>query len=647
MTAAPSASRTVCTDAFLIPHGDPDVIRALATLHTGIARAAGTARTQLWAVDTTSTWTGAEGDAFRARQSALLEPLRIAEESYRLVGDELHRFAGALDAAQRQITRLANDHDDHLRRLPVPGDGTDTSGNAVGEAVTYVARAATIRAAVEAAAAACAYAIASAPSPPDIPELDVVVIPGTGPDPAGPGTRPGGSGRTRRGTGGPPGTRPGRGFGPRTPTDPTGPLLVPRDLHRRSRAEQRRYWNSLTPAQRAAAIEAHPELFGNLPGVPAADRDRANRLTVDRENVAGEERFRRAGIPAPTCVEDLERLTNAQKERLGMLRRRTIGGVERYEATSSYHDIKGALDRYAGALAVRRQCDTPPPDPGQKLMVLAYQPGEFGNKGRTMLSYGNPETADNVAVLVPGMFSRTSAISDSMKGIRNLQRQARQVDPTKTTCVILDQGYDAPGGPDVVSGRQADEGGRRIAADLQDIAESRRGRGPLTLVAHSYGTTTAGFALSRHGAYRHVDDVVLLGSPGTGRHTSNVGDLHMTRDHVFAGSNSHDPVTTIYAGHGGNPAMDHYGATRIRAEDTPRPGDDPTPGVTDVHDHLRYLDTADGVEGHAADPSLRAVGDIVTGHADRLQSEGLLAEPRHHDFGDPRRPRTIDPEAGR
>lgn len=54
-----------------------------------------------------------------------------------------------------------------------------------------------------------------------------------------------------------------------------------------SAAQAHRWWQALTPAERSWLLATHPAMLGSLDGVPAADRDRANRLLLDDLRLPG------------------------------------------------------------------------------------------------------------------------------------------------------------------------------------------------------------------------------------------------------------------------------------------------------------------------------------------------------------------------
>ena len=69
----------------------------------------------------------------------------------------------------------------------------------------------------------------------------------------------------------------------------------------------------------------------------------------------------------------------------------------------------------------------------------------------------------------------------------------------------------------------ATDGGDRIADTLDGLRASRDDRAHLTVVGHSYGSTTMGHALSDHDV--DVDEAVAIGSPGLGANADDVSEV--------------------------------------------------------------------------------------------------------------------------
>ncbi|WP_347404502.1 alpha/beta hydrolase [Streptomyces sp. MST-110588] len=65
----------------------------------------------------------------------------------------------------------------------------------------------------------------------------------------------------------------------------------------------------------------------------------------------------------------------------------------------------------------------------------------------------------------------------------------------------------------------------------------------ITAIGHSYGSLTVGQSALTSKGIPGVDDIVLLGSPGTGAETAS--DLGVGKDHVFVGAAENDPVTKL------------------------------------------------------------------------------------------------------
>jgi hypothetical protein len=335
------------------------------------------------------------------------------------------------------------------------------------------------------------------------------------------------------------------------------------------------WWAALTADEQDRLAHADPRTYGAMPGLPAAGRDKANRILLD---------------------EDIAELEG--KERAG-----TLTGAER--------------KALAGARAVRTQLDQVVPGQRDPLtqqplhaQLLIYDARAFGGQGRAAIVVGDLDTADNVAVCVPGLDSDVPGYMDNITGnALSLYREARKVtDPTKSTAVVAWMGYDAPGFSNVGSDNAADHGAILLAADVAGIQDSRAGDPPhLTVIGHSYGSTTTAVAASNDGM--RVEEVVLIGSPGAG-HANNVGDMGMDKGHVFVGANSSDTVTyrqRTAAGWdplGEDPAGAEFGATRFEAEAIDRNS------VPWMGDHSKYY--------RPNSESLHNVAEVVTGQPDKV-----------------------------
>jgi pimeloyl-ACP methyl ester carboxylesterase len=359
-------------------------------------------------------------------------------------------------------------------------------------------------------------------------------------------------------------------------------------------------WLLLSADQRTELLLADPLRFGNLNGIPVADRDVANRATLKQQLDLLFRAFVSAHLPVPLSREDLDRMSPG-----------TLAGLERFSGLS--------VREFRQALLLKAQLDR---NTSGVTLLMAYEPGVYGGKGRAAIAFGDPDHADNVAFCVPGLLSSVDKIGDLAGDALNLNGQAFQADPRHKTAIIAWQGYDAPDVFSVASEDSAERGARLLAADVNAMRTTHAGAiGKLTVVGHSYGSTTTGLALQREGM--KVDQVALIGSPGVGGEATTVADLHLNRSQVFVGSASRDLVTSITTilpindFLGLDPSLDTFGATRFKAESVKR-GDN-----NNTADHSLYYDAFNESE------SLYALADIVSGHGDRLGQDGMLAQPRH------------------
>jgi len=351
-------------------------------------------------------------------------------------------------------------------------------------------------------------------------------------------------------------------------------------------------WLLLPADVREQLLLADPLRFGNLNGIPAADRHKANKATLEAQLDLLARACLDAGIPLPNSAEDLAAMAPAALSRLEVTSGMSVAEIR--QALNVSHQ----LARVEGGAT-----------------LLAYEPGAYGGKGRAAIAFGDVDTADNIAFCVPGLMSGLDNVNNVVGDALHLYEQALNADPNATTAVVAWQGYDAPDFFNVASQNAAEEGARLLAADVNAMRTTHVGAiGTLTVVGHSYGSTTTSLALQRE--HLDVDQVALIGSPGLGGDATTVADLNLKPSQVFVGSASRDLVTVLPRLLGTDPARDTVGATRFAAESPDR-------GWTfNKDDHSLYYDNTNDSE------SLHALAHIVTGHGDRLGQEGLLVEGR-------------------
>ncbi|WP_193609268.1 alpha/beta hydrolase [Nocardioides lijunqiniae] len=357
------------------------------------------------------------------------------------------------------------------------------------------------------------------------------------------------------------------------------------------------WWVALTPAQRRAVIAASPGSIGNLDGIPAAARHAANTVSLGRD-LADYAHTDAAGV-----LTDDERTwyENARA------------------ADDARREIEGRHDPVTGEPIVAQ--------------VYIYDPAAFGGDGAVAISAGDLDTADNVAVVVPGLGTDGESAPYQADRAATLYESTRVLDPTASNASMFWIGYDAPDnapwdegvdGAGVVAETMATAGGERLADTIDGLRASRADDpAHLTAIGHSYGSTTTG-----HGAHDEglaVDDIVFVGSPGVGGDTDHAGDTGIDPDHVWAGSNSRDPVadlgnhgwvhgeTVLGAGLGDDPAEDDFGANRFQAESETRGG------LFSFGDHSKYFD-------HDTE-SLYNISHIVNGDYDAVQHAEHIHDP--------------------
>lgn len=325
------------------------------------------------------------------------------------------------------------------------------------------------------------------------------------------------------------------------------------------------WWNGLSSAQQADYVSTYPGQIGMLDGLPATVRHEANMATL------------------------------------------------RHDAQNG-HDPENAqalLDRV-------EQSQSGPQN--ERIYLLGYEaPGRDGNPDATVIAaIGNPDTADNVAIYVPGTGTDLSNVGGSIDRMDDLRAEAEMIPGSGDTSTIVWLGYDAPDSiPAATQSHHATDGAEDLRSFTEGLRTSHLGpESQTTVIGHSYGTTVVGTADALAGSGLAVNDIVALGSPGMGYEADerrpgwgpfrvdsplvdDISDMHIGEEHFWAGAASNDFVSYTEV-HGNSPVDWSFGGQRI---------------------------TTEGASGHSeywnpGTEALRNQAYIVTGNYDQVETTG-------------------------
>jgi hypothetical protein len=363
------------------------------------------------------------------------------------------------------------------------------------------------------------------------------------------------------------------------------------------------WWESLTPEQQEQVLADYPALAGGLDGVPATDRDTANRTVLDRDVIALTDRRH--------ALDDRERHLRDMAGQ-GRLPEVYPGAMNPVGAALAELDrIAGERDGIDKTLTGAHAITDRLADPGKP---PAYLLGfSSAGDGRAIVSVGNPDLSDNVVTYVPGTMSDLPSVGGDLKRADTMAKDAADLDPSgRSTASILWLGYDAPDQfPNAGSSSYADHAVDGLQGFQSGLRATHEG-GPShnTVIGHSYGSTTVGYA-ARDGAGLAANDLIFVGSPGVG--VDSAADLHIQGDagNVWGSTAKNDIIHLT-----GPPGM----------SDVKRFGEDPSGAgfggrtfttadgswgpMDSVHTHSAYWDQGN--------PSRRNIAYIITGQTDKV-----------------------------
>ncbi|MFD3445747.1 alpha/beta hydrolase [Microbacteriaceae bacterium 4G12] len=280
-----------------------------------------------------------------------------------------------------------------------------------------------------------------------------------------------------------------------------------------------RWWKNLPPTQQRTLVAGAPEIVGNLEGVPIPVRDGANRRYLEET---------KDGI--------LDRLDR---------------GVGRGVQQTLLRDLR-MLGQIEAALGERTAM------PDRSLLTL-----DTKYPGRAAIALGDLATADYVTFVVPGMFYSVTAhmrdwtdaaarIYDEQAGFQGLFQENRAV------ATVAWIGYQAPHLMNIGTLDLARQGADYLSNAVDGVRTIQDTDPFVSVIAHSYGTTTTLLALS-DGSTR-VDAVGLVGSPGSA--AQSVDELDVPARNVYVGEAGMDPIVDS-AFFGSDPGAASFGAQKM------------------------------------------------------------------------------------
>ncbi|WP_433539800.1 alpha/beta hydrolase [Streptosporangium sandarakinum] len=394
------------------------------------------------------------------------------------------------------------------------------------------------------------------------------------------------------------------------------------------------WWRQLGPLAQGQLMNVSPGLVGSLNGLPAVDRDKANRAYLAAQKSAIPPELQRLRASSAALGAEMKKLN----DQMAGIR----DSYQKYGLSQRLEQLRDSSERLKESIGEQelkmRQLAAV-----EKGMARGGQNGrapafllqlELGGLGKAIVSFGDPDKADNVAVYVPGTDTKLEGFGgDDSRRVASTWDQADFFKPNKKVASIAWLGYDAPqwgtaatldGSPAFIG---AAEKGAPLLVGFVDGLHATRKLGSdvrLTVLGHSYGSTTVGTA-ARLRPKAFAEQLIFVGSPGVGVPKAK----YLAVDSVWVGEAPNDPVSYIgsiptlliqegpdgvkffpkeTAPLGVDPGDPEFGANRFYVPDS---GD---PAVT-AKAHSRYWDD-DSMAANTA--SLKNIAHLVNGQYDAL-----------------------------
>jgi pimeloyl-ACP methyl ester carboxylesterase len=383
-----------------------------------------------------------------------------------------------------------------------------------------------------------------------------------------------------------------------------------------SPAEVSAWWKTLGPATQVQLVKNEPALIGALNGLPAMVRDKANRIVLT-DSIAQDKQLQ-ASLPAQEKQVEAE-ITQLEADGKDVYPLDpAIPSPPMTMLTNQLNSIKtrlaGASSQLAALTNLQNELDARsiPWGPGHKPTPLPpmYLLGfNTDASGHAIVACGDPDTAKNVAVYVPGLNTSSNGthFQYDVLHTENMTMQADADTGTNDNATVIWLGYNAPQIPasslthdlDVAGTQDATQAVPDLTSFVNTIHTLNKNLTNYTLVGHSYGSLVVGEAAKA--SKLPVNNIVLLGSPGAG--VNHASDLNINPSHVWAGAAPGDPIAKL-GRFGPSPTSSDFGAKVIKV--------DATSGLS-TQAHGEYFDTYGNINNDTGQSSLDNIASIIAG----------------------------------
>ena len=296
------------------------------------------------------------------------------------------------------------------------------------------------------------------------------------------------------------------------------------------------WWNELSEAERLGILEGNPGLIADVDGIPTDTRDAANRDLLDAEvnrylgldSTIDDVEARIAAMEADgTDMEGNGRARHYSEEYLAL--------QDQLESLQSDRDRRDELVGLQDAL-------TGPAATGQEYFLLGYDSAE---DGKAIISVGNPDTADQTVVYVPGTGGDLDgAAGNDLRRAETMSSDAADVPGSGETAVVVWLDYDAPDNAFVnsPSTSYAEDASAPLASFMSGLESTNHDpEGTTTsVIGHSYGTTVIGQSANEYGLA--TDQIVAVASPGMT--VDRASELNIDPDNFYATTAPGDVINT-------------------------------------------------------------------------------------------------------